>query len=202
MLLFQKTFHAGLESGAITLTYRRWPQARVKAGGRYRCHPIGVLEVDSISRVKVKDITADEAARAGFGTREALVEYLAGGPAGKLDGETELFRVELHHVGDGDRVPLALEAELSPEDVAAIEKKLAKLDAAEPWTLKTLRSIEEHPRVVARILAQNLGRERDPFKVDVRKLKRLGLTQSFEVGYELSPRGKAFLQALARKRDP
>ena len=202
MLLFQKTFHAGLESGAITLTYRRWPQARVKAGGRYRCHPIGVLEVDGISRVKVKDITAEDAARAGFEAREALLEYLAGGPAGKLDGETELFRVELHHVGDGDRVPLALEAELSPEDVAAIEKKLAKLDAAEPWTLKTLRSIEEHPRVVARILAQNLGRERDPFKVDVRKLKRLGLTQSFEVGYELSPRGKAFLQALARKRDP
>jgi hypothetical protein len=67
--------------------------------------------------------------------------------------------------------------------------------------LKTLRSIEARPQVAARILAQDLGRERDPFKVDVRKLKRLGLTQSFEVGYELSPRGKALLKALARKRD-
>jgi len=46
MLLFQKRFHAGLTSGEVTLTFRRWPRSRVKAGGRYRCHPIGVLEVD------------------------------------------------------------------------------------------------------------------------------------------------------------
>ncbi|HEU5076766.1 MAG TPA: ASCH domain-containing protein [Polyangiaceae bacterium] len=196
VLLFQKAFHAGLKSGAITLTYRRWPTARVKTGGRYRCHPIGVLEVDRIERVKVKDITAEDAVRAGFDAREALVQYLAGGPAGSLNEDTELFRVELHYGGDGDRVPLALEAELSPEDVKTLETKLAKLDADNPWTLETLRTIEQHPQVAARILAKKLGRERDPFKVDVRKLKHLGLTQSFEVGYELSPRGKAFLKAL------
>lgn len=196
MLLFQKAFHEGLKSGAVTLTYRRWPTARVKAGGRYRCHPIGVLEVDGITRVKVTDITADDAMRSGFETREALVNYLAGGPAGRLDAETELFRVELHYAGDGDRVAVALEADLSPEDVQALQKKLAKLDADKPWTLETLRTIEQHPQVAARVLAQKLGRERDPFKIDVRKLKHLGLTQSFEVGYELSPRGKAFLNAL------
>ena len=31
---------------------------------------------------------------------------------------------------------------------------------------------------------------------DVRKLKELGLTISFSPGYELSPRGKALLEAL------
>ena len=31
------------------------------------------------------------------------------------------------------------------------------------------------------------------FKRDVRKLKELGLTRSLEVGYELSPRGRAYL---------
>jgi hypothetical protein len=31
-------------------------------------------------------------------------------------------------------------------------------------------------------------------KTDVRKLKALGLTLSLEVGYELSPRGRAFLE--------
>jgi hypothetical protein len=35
--------------------------------------------------------------------------------------------------------------------------------------------------------------ERAPFKLDVRKLKRLGLTESLEVGYRLSPRGRAFI---------
>ena len=40
---------------------------------------------------------------------------------------------------------------------------------------------------------QAAGRERHPFKTDVRKLKELGLTESLEVGYRLSPRGRALL---------
>ena len=39
------------------------------------------------------------------------------------------------------------------------------------------------------------GRERAPFKLDVRKLKNLGLTLSFEIGYRVSPRGEAYLRA-------
>ena len=31
------------------------------------------------------------------------------------------------------------------------------------------------------------------FKRDVRKLKELGLTESLEIGYRLSPRGVAFM---------
>jgi hypothetical protein len=45
-------------------------------------------------------------------------------------------------------------------------------------------------------LADDLGRERLPFKADVRKLKNLGLTLSLDVGYRLSPRGEAYLQAV------
>ena len=43
-----------------------------------------------------------------------------------------------------------------------------------------------------------MGRERDPFKIDVRKLKGLGLTRSFDVGYEVSPRGLAYLERTKR----
>ncbi len=42
-------------------------------------------------------------------------------------------------------------------------------------------------------LAQMLGRDTRTFKLDVRKLKALGLTISLETGYRLSPRGEAFL---------
>ena len=45
-------------------------------------------------------------------------------------------------------------------------------------------------------LAAGFGRETQPFKLDVRKLKNLGLTLSLEVGYRLSPRGEAYLAAL------
>ena len=60
-----------------------------------------------------------------------------------------------------------------------------------------LRLIEAHPTRRAGDLADMVGRERQPFKADVRKLKNLGLTQSLEIGYRLSPRGEASL----RRRD-
>jgi hypothetical protein len=200
MLLFQKRFHEGLVSGEIRLTFRRWDKPRVKPGGRYRCHPIGVLEVDRIERVRVRDISAKDARLSGFATRDELLAYL-GAVAGEVTAATEIFRVELHHGGDGDRVEIALDDQLSPEQISEIAAKLAKLDATEPWTRRTLALIEKHPRVAASELARKLRREKLSFKADVRKLKRLGLTQSFEVGYELSPRGRAFVAARHKRRN-
>ncbi len=63
------------------------------------------------------------------------------------------------------------------------------------WTRETLELIAAKPAVRAGDLAQQLGQERLPFKANVRKLKALGLTESLEVGYRLSPRGRAFLAA-------
>jgi hypothetical protein len=51
-------------------------------------------------------------------------------------------------------------------------------------------------------LAAAAGRERHPFKTDVRKLKALGLTESLEVGYRLSPRGLALLARLGPAGGP
>ncbi len=197
MLLFKKAFHAGLESGAITLTFRRWQKPHVKPGGRYRCHPIGVLEVDAIELVTVARISEDDAGRAGFANRAELIAYLA--ELGPIAPSTEVYRVDLHHGGDGDRVEAALDDALGPADLATIKKKLAAMDRTTPWTRKTLAIIDKHPRLAASKLAAKLGRETQPFKIDVRKLKRLGLTQSFEVGYEISPRGRAYL-AAGKKR--
>jgi hypothetical protein len=193
VLLFKKAFFAGLLSGAITLTFRRWQKPHVRVGGRYRCHPIGVLEVDRVDRVRAAAITAEDAQRAGFATLPKLRAYLE--ELGPLADDDELWRVELHHGGDGDRVELALADTLTPDDVTAITAKLARLDRDEKWTAKTLAIIDKHPRIAASKLAAKLGRETQPFKIDVRKLKRLGLTQSFEVGYEISPRGRAYLAA-------
>jgi hypothetical protein len=198
MLLFKKPFWEGLSSGAITLTFRRWQKPHVRAGGRYRCHPIGVLEVDAIERVAPAAISAEDATRAGFATPDALRAYLA--ELGPLDEATVLWRVELHHGGDGDRVELALADELTDEDVAIIGAKLARMDRGGPWTKRTLAVIARHPRIAASKLAARLGSETLPFKTSVRKLKRLGLTQSFEVGYEISPRGRAYLAAAVPRR--
>lgn len=199
MLLFTKRFHAGLVDGSVTITFRRWEKPHVKVGGRYRCHPIGVLEVLAVEQVSVKSIGDDDARAAGFEARAELVAFMATAKEAKLTPDTLVYRVALKHGGDGDRVEIALNDQLTPADVKAIAEKLARMDAKGPWTKKTLALIDKHPRIAASQLAAKVGRETLEFKVDVRKLKKLGLTQSFEVGYEISPRGRAYLAAKKKR---
>ncbi len=198
MLLFQKRFHAGLVDGSVTLTLRQWNKPLVKPGGRYRVHPIGVVEVDAIRRTTLGALTGADARRAGFTGLDALRAYLEPVAKSPLRATTPLFYVELHHGGDGDRVSIALDDALTAADVETLKQRLARLDAKGRWTWRTLRLIARRPQVAASRLARSVGRETLPFKTDVRKLKKLGLTQSFEVGYEVSPRGRALMKKLPR----
>lgn len=198
MLLFKKRFHAGLVDGSITLTVRQWDKPHVKVGGRYRVHPIGVVEVDAVARVELGALTEADARRAGFTDLAELVAYAQPVAKVPLTPQTLVFKVDLHHGGDGDRVEGALDTKLDADAVAGLCKRLARLDAKRPWVKQTLGLIAKRPKVAASKLAASIGRETEGFKTDVRKLKKLGLTQSFEVGYGLSPRGRAFLRKKPR----
>jgi hypothetical protein len=80
-----------------------------------------------------------------------------------------------------------------------VTQRLRRLDAASrhgAWTRTVLCLIRDRPGVRAADLAAAVARERLDFKADVRKLKELGLTESLEVGYRLSPRGRAVLERL------
>ena len=198
MLLFKKRFHQGLVDGSVTLTVRLWDKPHVKTGGRYRVHPIGVVEVDAVERITLGALSEDDAKRAGFVDLAELIEYAKPVAKGPLTAQTPIFKVGLHHGGDGDRVQLALETALDQAAVEAICKKLTKLDAKGAWVKKTLQLISRRPKIAASKLAASMGRETEPFKIDVRKLKKLGLTESYEVGYGLSPRGRAFLAKKPR----
>lgn len=203
MILFQKRFHEGIRDGSITLTFRFWTRPQVRVGGRYRCHPIGVIEVTSIDRALLGAITEDEARRSGFDGRRELFDYMRGVAGDDLPDDREVFRVGFQYGGDGDRVSEALETDLDSAEVERIAGKLRGYDERSPdgpWTARTLELIRKHPRVAASKLAAKAGREKLAFKADVVKLKKLGLTQSFEVGYEVSPRGLEFLRQSKRKR--
>jgi len=199
MLLFQKRFHAGLVEGSVTRTFRLWDSPHVKVGGRYRVHPIGVVEVSQVSRVPLSALTDADARAGGFESKAALLEYLRPVAKVPLTSASLVFDVTLKHAGDGDRVQIAMDAKLTKDDVLTIAKRLERLDQKKPWTMKALKLIKRRPRIAASKLAPSMGLETLPFKVNVRKLKRLGLTQSFEVGYEVSPRGLAFMKATARR---
>lgn len=67
------------------------------------------------------------------------------------------------------------------------------------WAIRTLCLIAEHPGSVSTDLAARLGVDRARFKQRVRRLKALGLTESLDVGYQLSPRGEAVLTRIRRE---
>jgi hypothetical protein len=107
-----------------------------------------------------------------------------------------VYRIDFHHAGADPREALRQADALSADELAGLRARLDRLDRAArggPWTAATLRLIGDRPRVRAADLAAAAGRERLAFKADVRKLKELGLTESLEVGYRLSPRGRALL---------
>ncbi len=108
-----------------------------------------------------------------------------------------MLRIEFTYVSGPDpRSVLAADAELHETALAELTRRLDRLDQASshgPWTRDTLALIAERPAVRAPDLAAAMGRETQPFKTDVRKLKNLGLTESLRIGYRLSPRGQAYL---------
>lgn len=99
--------------------------------------------------------------------------------------------------GPADWAGLAEKSQLTAANVTAINKRLDKLDETSgvgPWTRRTLQLISEQPGVVSTVLARQMDLDRYAFKALVYKLKGLGLTYSLEVGYSISPRGRAYLK--------
>jgi len=194
-MLFEQRYRDAIADGTVTLTFRRWRRSQVVAGRRYRT-AAGRIEVESVDVVEPSSITDAEARRAGAESAAAL---LAGGRGAD---DLPLFRVQFHAVTEPDpRDELAATADLSADDVAELDRRLDRLDRAAPdgpWTAETLAVIAARPAVRAADLAESLGRERAPFKLDVRKLKALGLTISLERGYRLSPRGERYVEATTR----
>jgi hypothetical protein len=191
-VLFKRHVLNGLADGTISLAFRRWARPRVQAGSRMRT-TIGVLAVDAVDELEVADITEDDARRAGFASRSDLLEDLATQRDGRV------YRVSLHVAGPDPRVELRDRDALNGDELAEVERRLARLDAASrhgAWTLTVLRLIRDRPAVRAGDLAPALGQDTQPFKRDVRKLKELGLTESLEVGYRLSARGRSVLDHL------
>ena len=194
-MLFRKRFWAGIADGSVTLAFRRWERSNVVAG-RSRRTPAGIVDVLSVEEVDAAAIGDPEARRAGYETADELRRQL-----GEDDGRP-VFRIEFRLAeGPDPRAELAADDKLDADAVADIDARLERLDGASahgPWTMATLGLIAQQPEVRAEDLAAQVGREKPPFKLDMRKLKNLGLTESLLVGYRLSPRGRSYLRATRR----
>ncbi len=190
MLLTAEAF-AAIKSGAVDTVFRRWRKATVRAGGTLTSAR-GVLAIDSLKPIAAEDVTLADARRAGFESLPAFHAWLA------TMKEGDLCIMRVRYIGDDPRQALR---EKIPDagEFSELTHKLERLDGNSPWTAQVLDLIAQHPGRLAADLAAEIGWERDPFKERVRKLGALGLTESLDVGYRLSPRGEA---VLSRRRQP
>ncbi len=190
MLFTAATLH-GLIEGRVNCTYRRWEVVRPKVGSRFTTSA-GVVEVTSITPADEGQLTDQDAADADFDSVAALVKWTS------AKGRGDLYRIGIVVAGPDPRLALRRSAKLAPADVSALSARLDRMDRAadQPWTHSTLRQIQRLPGVVSTELASEVGQERRTYKLRVRRLKALGLTESLERGYRLSPRGQAYLAAL------
>ena len=191
-MLLPRRILLAIRDGSVDLAFRRWERARVLPGTRMRT-AVGLLEIRRVEVVERAAIGDGEARRAGFDSRDDLLAMLDRRDPG------EIHRIELRYAGADPRVELRERAELTDDELDDVTRRLKRLDDGSrhgPWTRAVLELIAERPEVRAEELAASMGREKLPFKRDVRKLKELGLTQSLNPGYRLSPRGEAVLKRL------
>jgi hypothetical protein len=176
-----------IRAGRVTVVFRRWQRPRVRAGTRLRTM-IGVVEVRSVAAVA--DVTDADAQPAGYENAETLRADIPG------DAANPLFRMEVSYAGPDPRIALR-QGNPSPAELAEIMAALDRMDRTGPrgpWTRTVLGLIADRPATRAGDLFADAGYpDLQTFKRDVRRLKELGLTESLEVGYRLSPRGAAVL---------
>ncbi|HET9564108.1 MAG TPA: hypothetical protein VFP27_06280, partial [Mycobacterium sp.] len=152
----------------MNCTYRRWEVVRPKVGARFTTSA-GIVEVTSITAIDDEQLTAQDAADAGFDSVAALVKWTSG------KGRGDLYRIGIVLAGPDPRVALRRSVELAPTDVTALSARLDRMDRAaeQPWTRSTLRQIQRLPGVVSTDLAAEAGQERRAYKLRVRRLKAL-----------------------------
>lgn len=184
-MLFKVHELNAIKSGNITLAFRKWEKPAAKKGGTQKTH-LGVIGFVDVVQVSVSAITDADAIKAGYDNRGSLLAAL------NKRGKGNIYRVKLKYVSADPRIKLRQQASLSDEDFQKLRKRLERLDSSAktgPWTMAYLQLIKKYPQRRAGDLVAMIDMERLDFKLNVRKLKNLGLTISHEVGYSVSPLG-------------
>ena len=191
-MILRQRFLEGIQRGTVTLAFRRWRRPSVKSGGTLLT-AAGLLHIGSVEIVDVDDISSADVRRAGYDGRDALVGELM------ERREGHVYRIELGPLEPDPRIALRKRGATGSE-LEKLVARLSRLDARSQaaWTRRVLELLQGHPAVRAGDLSEMIGQDKLSFKLNVRKLKALGLTESLEVGYRLSPRGVALLDVLRR----
>lgn len=189
-MLFPQRLHDGIRDGTVTVAFRSWKRPTVRTGGTLLT-PAGHLAIDEVAEITVDAIDGDDVAASGAATRDEVLRALGRDPGRRL------YRIRFHRLGEDPRVALRSTTDVDAEldDIVAQLDRWDRAADDGPWTSAVLELLAARPAVVSTELAAALGMERATFKRRVRQLKALGLTESLEVGYRVSPRGEAVRRA-------
>jgi hypothetical protein len=188
-VLLNRDTAEGIANGSITAVLRRWDAPRVKPGGTQRT-VAGTIRIDDVVEFPGGyRVTAAQAHAAGYPDAKSAQKQLDRRAA------RHTYVITVSYLAPDERPALALNDTLSDAEVGSIAARLNRWDAAtEPWTRQYLEMIGANEAVRAPDLAARVGKDVPRFKRRVRQLKGLGLTISLDVGYRLSPRGRAYLR--------
>jgi len=190
-VLLNRATAEGIANGSITLVLRRWDVPRAKPGGTQRT-VAGTIRVDDVTEYPARyRVSAAQARAAGYPDAKTAQKELDRRPA------RHTYVIAVSYLAPDERPELASDDRLSNADVSAISARLDRWDSGgSPWTRHYLLMIGANEAVRAPDLAARVGLDVPRFKRRVRQLKGLGLTISLDVGYRLSPRGRAYLDAV------
>ncbi len=197
-MIFRREDRERVARGEITVSYRLWRTAKVKAGKSYRT-PQGTIAIDDVQVIPAAMITRRDLALTGCASIAEIRSLAGEHTKTSVTPDTLLHRVQFRFLGD-EAPTLKHTRTLELEEIAT---RLARMDERSQrgeWTHTVLQSIEAQPRVAARVLCTQVDWERLDFKAHVRKLKALGLTISHEVGYELSNLGRRYLASIKSQK--
>ena len=189
-MLLNRDTAEGIANGTITLVLRRWDAPRARPGGSQRTMA-GTVRVDDVAEYPGSyRVTVAQARAAGYPDAKTAQKELDRRPA------KHTYLISVSYLAPDERPDLAADDRISAADVDAITARLDRWDAAAetPWTREYLEMIGVNEAVRAPDLAAREGLDVPRFKRRVRQLKGLGLTISLDVGYRLSPRGRAYLR--------
>lgn len=191
-MLFKSKFLTLIEKGTVKVAFRKWVRPSVKESGTLLT-PVGQLRIKSLITIRYEEINDDEILRAGYKNRSELDKELS------FKEEGDIYRIEFELEKADPRIELRENANISDAEMSGILTKLKQFDSngkVKNWTFRILKAVHDEPEKRAIEYATELGYEKQWFKLNIRKLKNLGLTISLTDGYKISPRGEAILKKL------
>jgi len=189
-MLFKKIHLDGIKSGEIRLAFRKWQRCALKAGSLLQT-AVGLIKILKIEIVKKDQISDTDALYAGFSDKQQLLKSFP------QDSLGQIFKLSICYHSPDPRVALREQTVLSAQQFNTMKKRLKRLDQYSKkgnWTAKVLATIKNHPNLHALGLSELTGFDREWLKLNIRKLKNLGLTISHHIGYEISPLGMVFIE--------